>query len=208
MSAPTYTYTATVPDASNPMNETQPLILANFQAINELVSINHVGFNTTNSGKHNLLSMQFQSEDPGTASTDLAMYTKATGSPNPSEIFYQYPNNGTVNQLTPATAAGGGGSVAATSGDGWCQFSSGIIMRWGIGTINGGGAVVFPTGEGIPVYQSFIGYVKVTLDASQSSNTNLSNVVPSNAYGLTEIFVYTYNASPFANTFYYLAIGL
>lgn len=213
MAAPTYTYTSATPNATDPMNVTAPLIQANFQAINELISVNHVPFNTANtSGNHNQLSMQFQTDDPGTAVTDLAVYVKATGSPNAAEIFYQYPNNGTVHQLTPSNAAGGGGTSATTSGTGWCQFPSGIIMRWGVATINAAvsNGVIFtlPTGTGIPVYQQSIGYVQATLLQSTSSNTNFNNIVTSNAYGLTKIGIFTTNASPSTYMVNYLTIGL
>src|SRR6187402_573926 len=174
MAGPIYTFTSDTPQAPNAMNQTAPLIRANFQAINELINVNHVGFNTSDSGKHNCINMQFQTVDPGTDSNDLSVYSKATGSPNVAEIFYQYPDNGTVHQLTPTTSAGGGGTSSATSGTGWCLFPSGILFKWGTASVNlqQSGYIVFPTGSGIPAYKSGMSYAKVTLAQSTSANTN------------------------------------
>ncbi len=48
MAGPTYTYTSNVPQAATQFNLTQAPILSNFRAINELVAVNHVSFNTIN----------------------------------------------------------------------------------------------------------------------------------------------------------------
>jgi len=219
MPGPTYTFTADTPNSADPMNVTQPLILANFQAINELITVNHVGFNLPGtSGKHNSLTMQIQSSNPGTASTDIAFFPKVTGSPNPAELFYQYQNNGTVVQLTPTSNSGGGGSASATSGTGtaaglpfgWCQFPSGIIMKWGTVAWTSTGLYNLPTGGGVPQYTQSIAYVQATLlgptsGASTSTPSNFANTVNSYAYGLTQIGLFTGRTSV---NIYYLCIGL
>lgn len=209
MSGPTYTYTPDVPQASQAFNTTQSPILNNFRAINELFSVNHVGFNNSNTGKHSFVNMQFQASDPSTGASDLDLYTKATGSPNAGEIFYRYPNDGTVNQLTPVSEAGGGGTASATSGTGWCQFPSGIIMKWGTASLSTSGniAIVFPTGSGIPVFTTAIVYAQVT-PITSATNTNFTTMVPSNAYGLTEIYVYFGNGTAQTTTFNYFVIGM
>lgn len=136
MAGPTYTYTPDVPLGPTPMNETQPTILQNFQAINELIPVNHVGFNIPNNfGKHNTVTMEQQSVDPTTASTDLAVYVKATGDPNPAEIFYRYPNDGTVEQLTGSTGTAAATLTLTSSGVGYCSFSSGLKIFFGTQSI-------------------------------------------------------------------------
>lgn len=130
MSGPVYTYTLCTPDAASPMNQTTSLIQANFQAMNELIAVNHVTFNESDSGKHNFISLP-NTTDPSTGPIEIDMYTKVTGSPNPSELFIRYPNDGDVVQIsvsipTPATGSSGG-----SGSQGWCSFPSGIILRWG-----------------------------------------------------------------------------
>lgn len=210
MSGPTYTYTANVPQASTPFNQTQNPILNNFQAINELIAVNHVPFNTANTfGKHNFLSLEIQADDPDTASTDIALYTKSTPSgPNLAEIFYRYPNNGSVMQLTggSSTPATSSATTGGTASAGWCLFPSGVLMKWGTGSVNSSGALVFPTGSGIPAYQSYIGYAKVTPIGSNTSN--IADTVVSNAYGTTELYVFVGTGSGGSMSFNYFCIGI
>jgi hypothetical protein len=211
MSGPTYTYTYNVPQPAQPFNQTQSIILNNFQAINELINVNHVAFNTVNTfGKHNFLSLEIQSTDPQTASTDIALYTKATsGGPNAAEIFYRYPNNGTIAQLTggsstPATSAATSGGNASA---GWCLFPSGVLIKWGTGTTqNGQSTVVFPTSSSIPAYKSGIGYIKTT--ATGSNTVNIAEIVTSNGYGTTEFLVFISNGTGGSTNFNYFCIGV
>ena len=176
MSGPTYTYTSDTPQASTPINVTQPLILSNFQAINELIGVDHVTFNQTNSGMHNTITMPFQSSIPTTASTDFTMYTAATPSgPNAGEIYVAFPSNSESVQISNVST--GGTVPSGTAGTGWCLFDSGVLMKWGTGTVTtigfspyySGSSVsfYFPTGTDIPVFSttnsnSSIAYVKIT----------------------------------------------
>ncbi len=131
MSGPTYTYTANTPQAANPMNQTASLIRANFQAIAELIAVNHVGFNSSNSGKHNFLSL-INTTTPGPVTGEISMFSQVTGSPNPCELFIQYPEGDTVpveiSEPTPIAATGTSGGNAT---QGWCSFPSGVLFRWG-----------------------------------------------------------------------------
>jgi hypothetical protein len=132
MAGPTYTYTSNTPQSPNPMNGTQPLIRANFQAIEELISVNHVGFNQSNSGKHNFISL-LNTTSPGPMSGEIILFSQVTGSPNPCELFIQYPTDSSASQLQisdpiPATPTGVSGGNAS---QGWCSFPSGMIFRWG-----------------------------------------------------------------------------
>jgi hypothetical protein len=176
MSGPMYTYTPNTPNPADPMNGTAPLIRGNFQAINELVNVNHVGFNTANLGMHNFISMPFPSSATTPASTDINMYTASTPSgPNLAEIFFEN-SSGIQSQISAVQS--GGGTPTGTSGTGWCQFAtSGMIMKWGTATLTttgtytyppgsypaGTGAVFnFPTGGGIPPFVYGVAYVKAT----------------------------------------------
>lgn len=141
MAGPTYTYTATTPQAASPMNSTQSEILNNFQAIQELLEVNHVGFNQSTSGKHNLLVMNEQAEDPGTGASDLSLYVKASTDINTAEVFYQYPNDGQVEQLTGTTGTASATDNITSTQVGYVTFPSGFQISWGYGS------VVWPTGS-------------------------------------------------------------
>src|SRR5258708_24355121 len=133
MSGPTYTYTADTPQSAQAMNNSQSEILSNFRAINELVNVNHVGFNSTNSGKHNYVTLLYQTDEPTVQSDDLTMYCQATGSPNAAEIFYTYPSStATPSQLTDQdVVVTGTGTSYGTASQGYCTFTSGVKIRWG-----------------------------------------------------------------------------
>ena len=151
-------YTPNTPNATDPMNVTQPLILNNFGAINELIAVNHVGFNKNGFGNHNFLTMPTGAVPPSPQSlnpnsTDINLFVNA------GQIYGQYPAGATF----PITGNNSGSS--GTSGVGWCKFPSGIIMKWGIGTtVNA--FITFPTGPSIPVFTQYPTYFKITPLAS------------------------------------------
>lgn len=97
-----YSYTPDVPQAQQQINNTQQPINYNFQDIATLLGINHVAFNTVDTfGTHNTVSYIQQTSDPSTTSTEMALYSKAvTSDPNILEMFYRYPSNGNIVQLT------------------------------------------------------------------------------------------------------------
>jgi hypothetical protein len=217
MSGPTYTYTADTPQSAQAMNNSQSEILNNFRAINELVNVNHVGFNTTNSGMHSYISMPFPSTVTTPTSTDINMYVAATGSPNACEIFFEGSNTTPV-QISDIAI--GGTVPAGTSGTGWCEFStSGLIIKWGTGTITipdattGGGAIFyFPTGTDIPAYTYVFGYVKVTPTSIPTGinygglATYNNNSTSSNSGSTT--YFYIYGTAGVTFTFNWWAIGI
>lgn len=141
MSGPTYTYTQNTPNAADAQNQTTSLIQNNFLAIQELLQVNHASWSdpyaSTNLGMHNFVTLPFNppTDAPVPATTDINVFSAATGSPNAAEIFYQL-NDGTLGQITDVQTGGSGGTPAGTSGTGWSQFStSGLIIKWGTGTV-------------------------------------------------------------------------
>lgn len=179
MSGPTYTYTQNTPQAANPMNTTASTIQNNFLAIQELLQVNHASWSDTNAatnlGNHNFISMPNQSTLPGTLSTEVAMFTQVTGSPNPCEIFVQSANNGSLTQISNSSTPSGGSTIpSGTSGTGWCQFSSGLIMKWGNSTVtiaantgNNATYFAFPSG---PLFTKTAFWAQVTLTNNPSGN--------------------------------------
>lgn len=151
-----FTYIPNVPQGSQQINSTQQPINGNFQDIYDLFEVNHVAFNTANTfGTHNFINFVTQTTDPTTISSEIALYTKAvTDDPNGVELFYRYPNNGTVNQLTGSGATTGNSNIGTgggifnstlTSNQGgypargtWQYLSNGILMMtWNVNNTNG-----------------------------------------------------------------------
>jgi hypothetical protein len=134
-------YNPTVPQGNQQINNTQQPIETNFEDIATLLAVNHVPFNTANTfGEHNFVNYIFQSNDPSTASNEMALYSKTVDNDvNTAELFYRYPSNGKVIQLTGTSSGtpsnlseggytffvGGGGAVASAY---WQYFSGGILF--------------------------------------------------------------------------------
>ena len=151
MSGPINTYISNVPQASQYIRATQKPIQSNFLAISELLSVNHVGFNDAeNFGKHNFTSLPSQSVTPTTLSSEMVVYCAPSTGYNPYELFYRYPSNGSVVQLT------GTSNSSSDITDGYAYISGAqpttnlrAIMKWGLVTGLPSGSVTttvnFPT---------------------------------------------------------------
>lgn len=207
MPAPIYTFTSDTPQSPNPMNGTQPIILENFRAINEYVNVNHVTFNQSDAGKHNFLSMQNQATDPTTTSTEIAMFTQVTGSPNPSEIFIQYPTGGSTilssveisNQTVPVA---GTGTSGGNTSEGYCSFPSGIVFRWGNTTVkNTGSTLTYSSGP------TYIQYNYCAAGSPTQSGCYISMAILINGYQNNTGFN-SYNYASSSTTFNYLMMGM
>ena len=168
-----FTYSTNVPQAAQKISATQSPIMNNFQAIAEFVNVDHVGFtDAINYGKHNQTTLPFQASDPSTASTEMALYSKATpGGPNEGEIFYRYPSNGAIAQLSGSSAGGAGAST-----NGWCVLPPSLLMKWGqaTGIVPGANTIVFPTSGGIPAFTTAVYIVTYT----PAANYTLSSPIP------------------------------
>ena len=212
MSGPTYTYTADTPQSAQAMNNSQSEILSNFRAINELVDVNHVGFNSTNAGKHNYVTLLYQTDEPTVQSDDLTMYCQATGSPNAAEIFYTYPSStDTPSQLTdqdiPVT---GTGTSFGTASEGYCTFSSGVKIRWGVATLTGVSNTTVNFTIGTPAYTQYL-LCSATSPTTTGAYTPMGFLV--NGYiETTKMLPINYGANPASSsttvTINYLMMGI
>lgn len=197
----TYTYTSNVPQASQKISATQSPIQNNFQAIAELINVNHVGFNDpVNFGKHTYLSLPFQVSDPLTTANQMVLYCKQTPSgPNAAEIYYRYPSNGSIEQLI-------GGSSSGVATNGYASMSSTVMIKWGTATgILGGSTniITFPTVGGIPAFTAtpYSIYVSPAVNYSQVSGSVYVSA------STTTQFTLQVNAVSFATSVYWIAIG-
>jgi hypothetical protein len=155
-----FTYSTNVPQSAQKISATQAPIQSNFQAINELFNVNHVGFgDSVNFGKHNFTTLPFQISDPSTASNEMALYAKATGTPNAGEIFARYPSNGSVIQISGSSAGSAGAST-----NGWSYLPGNILMKWGqaTGIIPGANTIVYPTSGSQPSFTTSVFMVEYT----------------------------------------------
>lgn len=197
----TYNYTPNIPQANQLIKATQPPILNNFQAINDLINVNHVGFtDATNYGKHTFTSFPFLPSDPNTAAGEITVYSKATVSgPNAGELFYRYPSNGAVVQLTGGT----GGGIAGDPG--YAYMSTTVFMVWGLATgiVTGANVINFPSGAGFPSFGSTPYQVYYQPNVSYT-NVNCGTYISSSSASSWTLQV---PASNYATSVYWMAIG-
>lgn len=118
-------YIPDVPQGSQQINQTTSPIMGNFDYLSQLMAINHVGFNTADTfGNHTFINYVHQVTDPLTGPTDIALYAKQVNDTNGIELFYRYPNNGVINQLTGAGENSGG----TGTGGGYFNINTSSIL--------------------------------------------------------------------------------
>ena len=200
---PTYTYTANTPQAADPMNVTQPLILENFKAIPELITINHVGFNVDNFGTHNVLALQQQSV-PTTTATEIDLFCKVTGSPNPAELYIVYPQ-GAATTTPVLVSVPYDDTATGTSNVGYVSFPSGIKLSYGtvVASLTSGTAII-----NTPQYTQNSQAVNATAITVNSGWVNAFGL-SSGTSGTTGLWIITgLKESAGTTTYNYLAMGI
>lgn len=194
------TFTNNIPQAGQTIASTQDPILQNFQAINELINVNHVGFsNTDDYGKHNFTSFVAQVSDPVTVD-QMALYSKLSTDTNGIELFKRYPNNGAVVQVT-----GFSGSGTGATNPGYGYLSATLMMKWGIATgisPSTSNVITFPTAGSIPAFTS------APLTVYFVPNVNYTCVQGSNYVSASTTTNFTLvTTTSFATSVYWMAIG-
>ncbi len=148
------TYTPTVPQGNQQINNTQQPINTNFQDISELISVNHIPFNTANTfGEHNYVTYYGQPNTPGASTNQMVIFSTVTDSG--ASLNYQYPNNSTVYTLGSTNPAGptvdGNGAGSSSNIGGYQYLSGSLLMQFAIfyltttptGNINYSGTQIF-----------------------------------------------------------------
>lgn len=201
MALPKYVYKNNIPQGPNRIPATQKPINSNFQAINEILNVNHVGFNDANQGKHKYLTLPFQLSVPVTTSNQMSIYSATSTDGNSSEIFFTYPAATTG---TPLTGLGHG---SLPSAEGWCYLAGSVLMKWGnaTGITTGANVITFPVVVGTPVFTStfiaqFVPSVNYTIPAVGSAGPYITNITTTG---------FTLNApTTISSSIYWYAIGV
>lgn len=138
-------YQQNIPQASQRLKDSQADLLGNFQAIKQLIDVNHDTFGSASEGKHKFVSFPDQGSSPTVAADEIALFGRLSTLSNASELCVRKESNGAVYEFT---------SAGATS-NGWARLPSGILLKWGSGTATGlSGAISFPSGATIPAFST------------------------------------------------------
>lgn len=154
-------YNANIPQPTDIPANSQPQLLANFQGINTLINVNHVGFDLADQGKHKWVSYPDQvAANPSTAATEVATYCITSADSGNLELTFRRPSDGAI---IPMTARGGGAA------NGWTMLPSGLLMKWGRTSVAGGVRSVDANALGKPFTQLY--FVIVSNGATSMDNT-------------------------------------
>lgn len=226
MSLP-YQYTADVPQGNQQINNTQQPINYNFQDIADLLAVNHIPLNTADTfGSHNIVNYVIQSGDPATGSTDIAVYAKnVSTSAQGCELFYRYPNNGSVTQLTgtnssttqsnTSSTANSGSYTGGTYSNGYqyyagtWQINQGIIIMTGSIFVPYPSTYYFniPTGTNIPIFSTIYGTTAQVTGSGTYGNNVLTEFFMS-VVSSTQLSIATSTSSSGNYTANWIAIGV
>lgn len=182
-------FNASVPAAGDLTVVSQAQIRANFQAINQTFSNNHIPLTGDNpQGQHVVLKFQPQSADPDTAADQVSLYTKLVSSV--PAIFFRPEGNATPIQLTYPSISTGDSLTQQYS------FIAGPFVIYGgkfTGVTNGQTKILSPTTTLIHV-----GLTSLTFTGS--------SVIPINITGSQ--FDVKFQATVSSVDIYYFAVGI
>lgn len=141
-------YNANIPQSTDRLKDSQPLILANFQAIQALIDVDHVDFALPNMGKHNFVHLPTQAAPPVTNATEVALFSQVATVSGVPELFFMRNNNPAITSNNAITMNGN------TANEGYTVIPSGLIIKWGTAVQIAANptVVAFPVAANRPVY--------------------------------------------------------
>lgn len=192
-------YNENIPQSTDTLNQSQPQLLANFQAIDTMLNVNHVDFDSPSGdqGKHKWVSFPIQASAPATLATELALFSQLSTITGANELAVRLPSNGAIAEFTSKEAANSG----------WTRLPSGILLKWGNNaTIPGAQTLSFPVAANIPVFTSIFQVIISTKVAGASDTYVLLNSFTTT--GMTVTSTARTTTSNAVSGFTYLAIGI
>ena len=191
-------YNADIPQATDQIDQSQGDLLANFQALKQLIDINHSTFGTATEGKHAKVEIPNLGVTPAFGAGDAVFYNNTTPLTGNGQLFLKPPSSGTP---IPVTARGG-------TAKGWAYLPSGILLKWGVANGSGLVTAVFPVGATFPVFTSTFS-AQVSVEALGGGDFDRAARISS--FNNTQIQVYCSRRTTTGATsasFRYLVMGI
>lgn len=140
------------------LSQSQPDMLSNFKALDDLINVNHIGFNDPDAGKHKFVTLPERhfSQPVGDAKI-IALDGEKT---NQTELYFETFTGAVVleNSLTAHTQP--------LNQPTWSDLGSNVIMKtMRVNAFRGSQEIDFPTGPGIPRFQRTLS-VQLTIDST------------------------------------------
>jgi len=186
------------PAAADQLNQSQADIQQNFEAIDDLINVDHEDFagGAGDEGKHKQVTFTLSADDPATLVDEMAIYNKGNA------LFVQPQNQ---------VAGTDGIDFTTLTGTvtGSCGLPCGVILKWGTGTIAIGSAnVAVAFGANFPtaIFRVFL----TPTGTLVGHNTIESQIISSSGSGVGGFTAYRSTAGNLQTdsvVFNYLAIG-
>lgn len=186
-------YNSTIPTATDLLSQSQDDILNNFTGLKTLIDINHVTFDVGDQGKHAFIEFPVQSPVPTTGAGEVGLYSQTSALTGNPELVFSHESAGSTYEFTSAVK----------NETGYMTLPSGIIMKWGSGTVNANTTAVatFSNGAGITAFTTVYN-VQITREGSTGS----TGVIYYQSYTTTNVTVF--NTADSSKKFFYLVIGV
>lgn len=135
-------YNSAIPQSTDQLSQSQGQLLANFQAIQTLIGVDHINFNAVNQGMHNVVEFPSPTTFGGTVGAIIALYAKTSSYTSNPVLAFQKQAGGSVVEMTEG----------ALTTNGWSFLPSGLLLKWGQSTGNGDYTLTLPAGATIPAF--------------------------------------------------------
>ena len=182
-----------IPLSTDLLSQSQDDILNNFAGIKTLVDVNHVTFDAADQGKHSFIEFPVQAPVPTTGAGEVGLYAQTSALTGNPELVFSHESAGSTYEFTSAEKAE----------TGYTMLPSGIILKWGSGTVNANttATVNFASGAGITAYTTVY-----NVSVTRQGTTGETGVLYYQSYNTTSITVF--NTADAAKKFFYTVIGV
>lgn len=182
-----------IPQSSDLLSQSQDDILNNFSGIKTLIDVNHVTFDASGEGKHSFVQFPVQSPVPTTGAGEVGLYCQTSTLTGNPELVFSHESAGSTYEFTSAVK----------NEQGYAILPSGIIFKWGSGSVNANttATVNFATGAGVPTFTTVYN-VQVTRQGTSGE----TGVLYYESYTTTSITVF--NTADASKKFFYTVIGV
>ena len=195
-----------MPQATQSLAVTQPLILSNFNAIDTAFLRDHINFNDPGAGKHNKITFPVQAAAPVFVDVgDLGLFSLLNATTTKNELnVYKANNAGYVN--VPFTASVLSNSAPIQNGAGWSFLPSGLMIQWGNAIATSpSGTTIYNFARAFPTAALSLQIsLQKTATSTASDYYYFSKILNQTQFEIENTQV---GVSAIVPTFYYFAIG-
>lgn len=157
-------YNPAIPKANDIIKDSQKDILVDYMELNDWLAVDHYTFNDPNEGKHKQLTLPVQQEELPIGNNEGLIFCDTHLLFNdPLFITYIRQNNSSFTDFTSSQP----------ERSGWSFLPSGLLLKWGIAEALGVDAVIYPTANNIPEFNTVLHTFTVILGINQQDRDGI-----------------------------------